>query len=329
MSHYNLVDSVTGTGAMITAVGLLTDNYLLSQETAYYAVSTRGDGGACGENTLRLWDLGSGIEINHWRSQNPDFQNFVCGVLGSLPNSQQVLLQQDQSIIVLNPFTREFFQLEMPFVNEGYSSVFHFRLSNDGSSLAVLATRYHATDEIFIWDVSTGLTPQSQALQTIVPNSDTIHDVIFSPDNSELIVAIDTGVISRWSIQTGEFISTIEWELPEWFINIHFALSPDYSRLVVNGNTAIYLLETENYSTVDVWEDAESGVGDEILYGQSNNWFVTHASYQKFRFWRSETDSHYYLPALAEYITFSDNGEFFVTGGIDGAIRIWGIPVED
>jgi WD40 repeat protein len=298
-------------------------------ETASYAISTRNGGGACGENTLRLWDLSTGTEINHWRSQDPDFRNFACGVLGSLPNSQQVLLQQDQSIIVLNPFTQEFFQLEMPFVNESYSSVFHFRLSHDGSRLAVLASSYQSQDEIFIWDVSGGLSSQSHALQAIVPQSEQIHDVIFSPDNSELIVAEDTGELSRWSLETAEFISAIEWEIPQWFNHIHLAISPDSSRLAVNGNTGIYFLETETYSTVDIWIDAENGTGQEIIYGQSNDWFVTQASYQKFRFWRSEAENSYFLPVFSDYIAFGENGEFFVTGGRDGTIRIWGIPVEN
>lgn len=327
MSQYSLVERVTGTGAMVTALDLLTDNYLLSVETEMYAVNTRADGGGCGNNTLRLWNLGSGTEINHWPSYDTDFPNFVCGVLGRLPNSQQVLLQEDKSIIVLNPFTEEFFQLEMPFVNENYGSIFHFRLSNDGSRLAVLASNHYIEDEIFIWDVSDGLNPQSQAMQTIVPYSDSIHDLVFSPNSLELIIAFDTGELSRWEIETGELISLIDWKIPQWFNMIQLAMSSDASRLVINAN-GIQFLETINYTTVDTWDDAEDGTGEEILYGRSNDWFVTRAYYNKFRFWISDADNSYYLPVRAEHIAFSENGEYFVTGGNDGTIRIWGVPVQ-
>lgn len=321
----SLMGKVSSSGVMIRAVDLLTDKFLLSLETESYSESTFHDGGACGANILRLWDLSSGDEIKSWHSNSADFVHFDCSSMLVLPDTQQVLLQQENRVLVLNPITNDYFSLEIPFDTNRLYDRLRFRLSNDRSLMAIHARSYTKPDVIFIWSISEGLNQQSQPIQMILPPfSEIIDDFVLSTDNQTAIVASHTGELSSWSITTGDQINLIDWEVPKWFSTIQVALSPDALTLLINAN-GIYFLETTNFSIIQVWHDFEHGTGQEIAYGISNEWFVTHKAYDTYRFWLSETDSSFKLPVQTDSIVFSSDGKFFATGGIDGAIRIWGI----
>lgn len=318
--------SIIGSGASIRAVQLLDNEYLVSMDIESYDVATLTSGGACGVSTLRLWNLTTAREVRAWRSDIWEIGRFACTNLIALQNSRQVVLQSDSDIIVLDPFTDEHFRIALPFVGQGTSYNFQFELSLDQNLLGIHAMSFHATDKFFVLDVSSGLLVNSTPLQVIVPSAQRPLDFTFSADNQRIIISDYSGALTIWDISSGEAQQTIVWEVPSWFSTIDLAFAPDGSQLAVNYGQLTFF-DAQTYEQVSILRDEDRGVGDTIQYGFATEWFVTHQRYATYRFWNDQSEL-FQLPARASAITFSDDGTFFVTGGVDGTIRVWGVPTR-
>ena len=340
---------VTGSAEMIEDVDLVSDDYLLTMETTQYDCYGCQ---ICADNTLRLWDLRSGMEVRSWSTSTNDFGHFGCHAT-VIPASQQVLLtldteyEEEKEIIILDLVTSDIFEMQLPYPPNDKSYSFQWaRLSSTGQFLGIYVNQASGAD-IHIYDVSAGLNLHDSPVQTISIPTYEFQGFVFAGDDDSIIVVSDSSELSRWNITTGEEIETVELEVPPKTIWIDLAISPDKSVLALNSyNMSLRFFDTSDLSLIDTWEreeylteeqiETEIGVysaGITTHYGKQNNWLVTFNSlnsYSHYRLWRIDDLVSFPLPVNSWYnnIAFSQNGKFFVTGGNDGAIRIWGVPAE-
>ena len=140
-----------------------------------------------------------------------------------------------------------------------------------------------------LWNLDTG-----ELIDTIAGHSNTIRSVAFSPDGKILAssvygIAFQDGTIKLWDADTRKLRQTLEISLLYWGGDF-LVFSPD-------GQT----LARANGPTIKLW-DLNTGKVRSTLKG--HGWQVNS-------------------------IAFSADGQILVSGGLDGAVKIWNWPTEE
>jgi WD40 repeat protein len=137
---------------------------------------------AADDNTIRLWDLGSGKEIRRFVPPQPVAVPQLPGKKGKAAADQEAEIQAAVQVMM---------------VGGNADSGFHLALAPDGKTLAA-----NNGNTIQLWEVDTG----KELRQIQGPSS----GLLFSPDGRALAARGGNGTIFLWATETGKEIWKIE-----------------------------------------------------------------------------------------------------------------------
>ncbi len=276
------------------------------------------DGKTIATNYVHLWDTGSG---------RVRFSVFNEGKvyprpLAFDPTGTQVVVGTGE-----DPYKLMFFDTRTGGclqVQEGYGSyLYEIVMSPDGSRMATLDS-----GGLYLWDTG-------QAIMDFAPDlfgGTNFTDIAFSPDGSELIVALrDPGVggeIAFLDVASGGILSEIELSdytdvvfSPDWE---HFATSCGSGRIklwdlakgiVLHNLVGHQLLEAESSYLSDLTFSPDGSILASVKGGRVRLWDVQTGALL------AEMAPRFDVHSLA----FSPDGRTIATTGRDGTIRIWGV----
>ncbi len=136
------------------------------------------------------------------------------------------------------------------------SSVTRVRFSPDGSLLA----SGHNNGDVVLWEVATG------SVEAQFTNDTGIHDLIFSPDGSQ-IITIDTTnrLLQAWDVESGELLADAVGHTPQ--INA-LTFSPDSSALAFIGSDGdLWIWDTTQMQEINfgmMLKDQATGSGENL-----------------------------------------------------------------
>jgi WD40 repeat protein len=207
-------------------------------------------------------------------------------------------------------------------VNAGYQlsrrisyaeTVNEITFSPDGSTLAMVGD----DDTLVLWDPKTG-----DSVSRLVGYTTPVLRVAFSPDGSLLASSHSDAIIHLWDPISGSLINTFEG-----YSGSNLAFSPDGLTLVSASKEEIYL-----------W-DISAG---QLIATLDNVWDVSHIALSPdgavlvsvdryyFHLWEASSGQmiESYLSDKINSLAFSPCGRLLFTGGDDGVVRMWGVPLN-
>jgi WD40 repeat protein len=300
---------------------------------------------------IHVWDLASGTE-------QASLRGHVNGVLAVAFNPQGTLLASggaDGTVRLWDLATGESaLVMEGRHVTGGWTidgikqdmrPVYTLAFSPDGTTLAVGGgDPWVGPGSLELYDVATGKYLFEFEPSTSFPCCDmvTVHDLAFSPDGTLLATANGDGSILLWDTATGQERNFLG-EHTGWASSVAF--SPDGTLLASGGvwsdcdygetcrpedeHGEIRLWDVEIGEQLALLEGHVGGV-QAIAFGQDGRFLVSAGD--TVLFWDVATGAILAALELPTYgvtdMIFSPDGTLLATSGYDGAIRLWGVPVD-
>lgn len=327
--NYTLLHVTEGQGAAVRDIALI-DNSLVSLDGLGYDVWSFGSGGTSEGNTIRLWDLGTGQQVNVWSANAIDADLQSIGTLSRIPQfSQVVLTQHDSSLLYLLDVSTG----KLVTIGTGMIGLQKVQFSRDDRLMATFSDSV-GSDTILVWNIASGITATLSPQTAISVPSDqyrhTLTSFSFHPNNVELLTGNSDGYVQFWDVETGEEVRPIVvGKSPVYGI----AFSLDGATLAISDG-AIHLFDTENLiEKVVLRREEMPGLNqmpsfsedDSLISAIPNQGFVG-GYFGDITLW--DVADHFdpiILPARAERVIFSDDGTLMISAGYDGTIRFWGI----
>src|SRR6266545_3614952 len=210
-----------------------------------YSVAFSPDGktlaSGSGDNTIRLWDVGTGRLIRSFEERN----QWVPSVAFS-PDGKMIASGSHEQVVKLwDVGTGNLIRSFMGHRNTIHSVAF----SPDGKTLASGSSDH----KVKLWDVSTGKLIRSYDGQDF-------NAVAFSPDGKTLAAGSYDRTVKLWDVSAGNLIHSFEGQNYE----VHsVAFSPDGKTLASGGS-----------ATIKVWSIGAKRLLGSLLHYHDGNWIA-------------------------------------------------------
>jgi serine/threonine protein kinase/WD40 repeat protein len=169
--------------------------------------------------TLRVWDVQSGTELQHFSHSDPHNARSVWGV-AIAPNSRHVFSCCDDSTVRM--WNVETGKEAKQFKGQG-SHPRCLALSRDGQYLVIAGV--HQDCSIRVWEVESG----KQVGVFDIDDAQEKASVAFSPDGHSILSGCYDGSVQLWDVRTGKEVRRFEGHSKAVF---GVAFSPDGSRVL-------------------------------------------------------------------------------------------------
>jgi WD40 repeat protein len=324
-----LLGSVTGYGSYHWDVAFSADDTLLADiEGNNVWISSLGDGGAAGGDTVHVWELTTGEEIaNHvvgcWSFDQlnrvaflPDKNEAILGGSQLLSIYQWDLNNEPEWITPENPVFYDQNEVAVSFDS------------------TLLATSTYYLGEFYLLLVP--ISDNSQLLQ--LAKTDQWHEGIdvlaFSPNNKLMASGTRNGQVIVWNTNTLEQI--VSTDLQATISDMAF--TPDGESLIISGNnvntgaSSFYSWNLIDGEPSQVLSAEGIGIGEFVLNSEGTFAFATGVE-GTFAFWDISGEQepivfHGHNTNISS-ITLNNAGTLIATSSFDGSVRLWGVPSQE
>jgi WD40 repeat protein/serine/threonine protein kinase len=153
----------------------------------------------------------------------------------------------------------------------------------------------------------------------IIPTSDPVHSVAFSPDGTKLATTLSRGLVKIWTVAKGQFLSTLEAKTPNGYSRCVF--SPSGHQVAVGTTTGVALCDpTDGRILTTLQAEIKSG-GMDYIYDVSfsaDGQFLAAGTGSTITLWECSTGRilHTFRGSSAWTICvrFSPDGQFLAAG---------------
>ena len=273
------------------------------------------------DGSLRLWNLGSGVQIgNDWRDDGDgsdgggDEEETGVSSIALSPNGKTVASgSRDGKVRLWDVETKKIVARWPGHTNAVRSLCWRI----DGER--VVSGSYDAT--IRVWDVESGDT----VLGPIKTGYEHVFAVIYSPDTTR--IATGGGcedALKIWDAKTGNLLSTIKYDEEVWSL----AWTSDQKKLITGSDTSIRIFDTATWQQIAILEGHMWVVCALSLF--QNGRLLASASYDKTaRLWNLDTNLPIGPPIQHQdeilSSAISADGKQLVTGCGDKNAYAWDI----
>jgi WD40 repeat protein len=324
-----LLGSVTGHGSYHWDVAFSADDTLLADiEGNNVWISSLGDGGAAGGDTVHVWQLTTGEEIaNHMNScWSYDQINRVV----FLPDTNEAILGGSQLLSIyqwdLN-HEPEWITPENPVFYDQIDVAVSF-------DSTLLATSTYYLGEFYLLLVP--ISDNSQLLQLAKTDQwrEGIDVLALSPNNELMASSTRNGQITVWNTSTLEQI--VSTDLPASITDMAF--TPDGESLIISGsntNTGAYSFYIWDLHSEEPSQElsAEGIPIGEFALSQDGRFAVATGVEGTFALWDLSGEQEPLLfhghNTNISSIALNKAGTLIATSSFDGTVRLWGVPATD
>lgn len=323
-----LLSSVEGRGSRVVEVALL-DDHLVSQEDGTVTIATPSDGGGPAANTLRLWDLNAGIELEAWERDEFEPALPLNAELAQIPNTAWFTLTRRDDPPFRHIWTPGQMNL-VPFYSGRLYFGRFFQFNRAGDRMFTTGTTTEDGPQVIVvWEISSsgeGVQFDTEHVVRTEFSEGVLREWALHPTEPEVFGATNDGLMQVWNYETGEvvqsgqlagrpntvlysadgahvFVNDGQWQM----LNADTLEPIAYLRGEQPGYLSSFLAAVNHSSSVLAFDD-DGGI---VLWDGVNDSATTRLPYHS-----------------ALDLMFSPDDRLLISAGADGTIRFWGVRSE-
>ena len=278
--------------------------FALSPDGHTFATASRND------YKVQLWDTQTGelkntlsgdaryVKMLAIANGRPQLVNYATKSVGSIafsPDGQTLAVSSNGEIALWNPETAQ-----PKFILTENETFYNLLFSPDGRTLAALSYVSLDGTRIYLWNIDTTDIQNSGLRHIITDHNDEVSSVTFNLNGKILASGYDLEKIKLWDVVNGQLKTTCDG-YPYQLRVQSLAFAPNDETLV---SLNIYSQRSGGIAQILLW-DAKTGKYQKTLKGHGkaigNTRPIGHGG----------------------GLAFSPDGKMFVTGSLDGMIRLW------
>ena len=275
--------------------------------------------GACGDKTVRVWNLETGALIAALEGHTFEL---VTDVVFSPDGKHLAGACRDKTVRVWNLETGA---LIAALEGHTFELVTHVVFSPDGKHLASKArsldVRDQLTDidsaEIRIWDL------EARKAIVSINKSAAFGSPVFSPDGNRLAARAGRQLLKVWDATSGREILVKDLKYDVFFVSF----SPVGNRVVVTGlNKEGQILDADTGEQVTTFFADGLGIYTPTFSPVGKRLAATTGVIKNLIVWNAESGEQvrtFRVPAPVTSVAFSPDGTLLASGDWDGYIRVW------
>jgi WD40 repeat protein len=262
---------------------------------------------ASGDNTVKLWDTSTGLEIKTLRGHT----DWVLGVSFSPNGKLLATASADNTVKLWDTSTG----LEIKTLTGHTNWVNDVRFSPNGNLLATCGS-----DRIVkLWDTSTGL-----EIRTLTGHTNSVYAVSFHPNGKLLATSGDDTTVKLWDVSTGLEIKTLRGHTNS-VNDVRF--SPNGKLLATgSGDNTIKLWDPFTHQEIKTLRGHTNSVWG-ISFSPNNKLLATSSHDKTVKLWDTSTGQEIRTltghTKLIWAVRFSPNGKLLATASDDKTIKLW------
>ncbi|KAJ3886105.1 quinon protein alcohol dehydrogenase-like superfamily [Lentinula edodes] len=272
-------------------------------------------GAGCDDNTVRIWDARTGIQIGEPLQGHDDL---VSSVAFSPDGTRIVIVSgsHDRTLRIWDARTGT--QIGVPLLGHN-SWVNSVAFSPDGTRIV---SGSH-DDTLRIWDARTG----AQIGVPLLGHHNGVSSVAFSPDGTRIVSGGDSRTLRIWDARTGTQIGVPLWGHNNWVSSVAF--SPDGTRIVSGSHDrTLRIWDARTGTQIGVPLQGHDDLVSSVAFSPDGTRIVSGSHDTTLRIWDARTGTQIGVPLQGHVgsvwsVAFSPDGTRIVSGSNDTTLRIW------
>lgn len=228
----------------------------------------------------------------------PKLVNYATKSAGSMafsPDGKTLAVASDGEIALWDPETAK-----PKFILTENEDFYYLMFSPDGRTLAARCSVSLEGSRIYLWNIDTQNIQNSGLRHIISDHNDEVSSVTFNHDAKILASGHNLEKIKLWDVVNGQLKTTC-----------------DGYPYQLNVQSLAFTPNAETLASLNIYSQSSGGIAHILL------WDAITGKYQKTLKGHGKAISNTRRLAHGGGIVFSPNGKLFVTGSLDGTIRLW------
>jgi WD40 repeat protein len=278
--------------------------FALSPDGHTFATASRND------YKVQLWDTQTGklkntltadarylkmLAIVNGRPRLVNYATKSARSMAFSPDGKTLAVASDGEIALWDPETAQ-----PKYILTGNEDFYYLMFSPDGRTLAARCSVSLEGTRIYLWNIDTTNIQNSGLRHIITDHNDEVSSVTFNHDGNILASGHNLEKIKFWDVVNGQLKTTCDG-YPYQLRVQSLAFAPN----------------AETLASLNIYSQSSGGIAQILL------WDAITGEYQRTLKGHGKAIGNTRPLAHGGEIAFSPNGKLFVTGSLDGTIRLW------
>ena len=203
-------------------------------------------------------------------------------------------------------------------IDTGHERLHAAAISDAGQRVATAGD----DSKIRIWDPATG-----EAVATLSGHASTVSCLEFAADGRQLVSGSWDNTVKIWDVEQAEVIRTLEGH--QWGVTC-VAVSDDGKQIAAGAGFGAPAVGLWNANDGELLKMFFGHLGEiaRVAFAKDDQWLISTCHNKTMRLWSLAEGEHRIvdnLNASAQAVALHPSGERILTGGFDGALRLWDI----